>query len=177
MGSMPDNEIKTEAAIGFGSNLGERMSHLREALARLRELDSVALLCKSGVYETEPVDVLEEFADMPFLNAVAVFETSLGVEEWSAVVHAIEDAMLRVRGTVPHTPRTIDLDLLYFGDMVINRPHLHIPHPQISLRRFVCEPLAELRPDMTLPGQYKTIRQILATLPTEPAVRRVGEFA
>lgn len=171
-----DNNQKTEAAIGFGSNMGNRMAHLREALARLLKLDGVKLLCNSGVYETEPVDVPDEFADMPFLNAVVIFETSLGIEEWSTAVHAIEDAMLRIRGKVPHIPRTIDLDLLYFGDAVVNRPHLHIPHPQISSRRFVCEPLAELRPCLTLPGQTYTISQILASLPAEPTVRRVGGF-
>ena len=104
------------------------------------------------------------------MNAVAIFDVAIDVETWSKEVHAIEDAMLRVRGTLPNTPRTIDLDLLYFGDVVMNRPHLHLPHPQCTARRFVCQPLSELRPGLVLAGESRSIVRILADLPKTPAV-------
>ena len=162
--------MKNEAAIGLGSNIGDRLAHLCEAVARLSAIAGARLVCKSSVYETEPVDVPETFSGMKFLNAVAIFDVELDVEAWSREVHAIEDAMLRVRGTLPNTPRTIDLDLLYFGDAVMNRPHLHLPHPQCTARRFVCQPLAELRPGLVLAGESKSIAHILADLPKTPAV-------
>ena len=162
--------MKNEAAIGLGSNVGDRIAHLTEAVSKLCAIPGARLICKSSVYETEPVDVPKEFIDMRFLNAVAVFEVELDVETWSTAVHAIEGDMLRVRGSVPNTPRTIDLDLLYFGDVVMRRPHLHLPHPQCTARRFVCQPLSELRPDLVLPGESGSIAQILAALPKTPEV-------
>lgn len=162
--------MKNEAAIGLGSNVGDRIAHLTAALSRLCAIPGARLICKSSVYETEPVEVPKEFIDMRFLNAVAIFEVDLDVETWSTAVHAIEDDLLRVRGSVPNTPRTIDLDLLYFGDVVMSRPHLHLPHPQCTVRRFVCQPLSELRPDLVLPGERGSIAQILAALPKTPDV-------
>ena len=162
---------RTEAAVGFGANLGERLANLSDALARIRALPGVELLAKSSVYETEPVDVPPEFADKPFANAVAVFAVTMPVAEWSRRLHAIEDDMLRVRGRVPHMPRTIDLDLLTFGDEIRDEPHLRLPHPQIRSRRFVCQPLAEIRPNLTPPGHDETIAETLAKLPNEPKVK------
>lgn len=169
--------MKTESGIGLGSNLGDRLANLREALRRLEALPGVRLLGKSSVYETEPVGVPEAYASLDFLNAVAVFEVALGRDEWSDAVHGIEDAMLRRRTGVRNAPRIIDLDLLYFGDTVANQPHLHLPHPQCSSRRFVCAPLAELRPALVLPGEVRTIAEILAALPQEPKVTLLAQPA
>lgn len=162
--------ILTEAAIGLGANIGDRLAHLVEARTRLLAIPGATHVASASVYETEPVGVPPEFAGQNFLNTVIVFNVALDVEAWSTAVHAIEDAMLRVRGTVRNTPRTIDLDLLYFGDTVMERPHLHLPHPQCTSRRFVCEPLAELRPGLVLPGETRTIAQILADMPPTPVV-------
>ena len=161
-----------EAAVSFGANQGDRLANLSAALAKIRALPGVTLLAKSGVYETEPVDVPPEFADKPFANAAAVFAVSgMTAEEWSERLHAIEDEMLRTRGRVAHLPRTIDLDLLTFGGEVRDEPRLRLPHPQIAKRRFVCEPLAEIRPELVLPGGTQNMRTILASLPGKPAVR------
>ena len=161
-----------EAAVGFGANLGDKLANLAAALAAIRAIPGVALLAKSGVYETEPVDVPPEFADKPFANAVAVFAVaSMTSDEWSRRLHAIEDALLRTRGRVPHLPRTIDLDLLTFGDEIRNDPHLRLPHPQIASRRFVCQPLAEIRPNLILPTRTEPITRLLKKLPEKPAVR------
>lgn len=162
----------TLAGIGLGTNLGDRMGHLRDARAELEALDGVKLLAASNVYETEPVGVPAEYAHMAFLNAVLLFDVELDVEEWSNQVHAIEDKLLRVRTEVRNTPRTIDLDLLFFGDVVMERPHLHLPHPQCRNRRFVCMPLCDVAPDLRLPGDdSRTMREVLESLPMAPIVK------
>lgn len=160
----------TEAAIGLGSNIGNRLAHLAMATAKIEKIDGVKLLGKSSVYETEPVDVPDEFEAQNFFNAVAIFEVDCDVEAWSDAIHAIEADMLRIRGPVRNVPRTIDLDLLYFGAVLMDRPHLRLPHPQCTSRRFVCQPLCELRPHLILPNETKSIAEILATLPLSPGV-------
>ena len=163
-----------EAGVSLGSNLGARAENLRRAVRLLAATPGVRLLARSAVYETEPVDVPPEFAGQDYLNAVAAFEVSLPLEAWSARCHAVEDELGRVR-TGYHHPRTIDVDLLYCGDTVRDEPHLHLPHPQIASRRFVCAPLAEIRPGLRLPGLPGTVSDLLAALPPRPAVRRSNE--
>lgn len=163
-----------EAGVSLGSNLGDRAENLRRAVSLLAAAPGVRLLGRSAIYETEPVDVPPEFAGQDYLNAVAVFEVALPIEQWSALCHAAEDSLGRVR-TGYHHPRTIDVDLLYCGGAVRDEPHLHLPHPQIASRRFVCEPLAELRPDLRLPGLAGSVSELLAALPQRPAVRPSGD--
>jgi 2-amino-4-hydroxy-6-hydroxymethyldihydropteridine diphosphokinase len=88
----------------------------------------------------------------------------------------VERELGRVR-TGWHHPRTIDVDLLYYGDAVRDEPHLRLPHPQIASRRFVCAPLAEVRPALRLPGLPGTVADLLAALPERPAARRVADGA
>lgn len=164
--------MRTEAAIGLGSNLGDRLAHLQAAWEALGKVDGVTPLARSAIYETAPVDVPMEFEHLRFLNAVALFDVALDVETWSHHVHAIEDDMQRVRTGVRNAPRIIDLDLLFFGDCVMSQPHLTLPHPQCTNRRFVCQPLAELRPNWVPPGGTAPIADILQKLPMEPAVQR-----
>ena len=165
-----------EAGVSLGSNLGDRAANLREAVRRLAGTPGVRLLARSSDWETEPVDVPPEFADRPYLNAVAVFETTLPLEAWSARCHEVERELGRVRTGWHHT-RTIDVDLLYYGDAVRDEPHLRLPHPQIASRRFVCAPLAEVRPDLRLPGLPGAVADLLAALPERPAARRVAAGA
>ncbi len=162
-----------EAGLSLGSNLGDRADNLRRAVDRLSGTPGVRFLARSSIYETEPVDVPPEFADRPYLNAVAVFEVSIPLDRWSARCHAVEDELGRVR-TGFHHPRTIDIDLLWFGREIRDEPHLRLPHPQIASRRFVCEPLAEIRPDLRLPGLPGTISDLLSALPVRPAVYRTN---
>ena len=162
-----------EAGVSLGSNLGDRAENLRRAVGALAATPGVSLLARSAMYETEPVDVPAEFAGQEYINAVAVFSVSIGIDAWSARCHAVEDALGRVR-TGYHHPRTIDVDLLYCGTAVRDEPHLHLPHPQIASRRFVCQPLSELRPQLALPG-LPPVSELLAALPPRPAVRRSPE--
>ena len=135
--------MTTRAIVSLGSNLGNREENLAKALSALSAMPGTTLEKASSVIETEPVDVPEEFAGLRFLNQAAVFLTSLSAEEFSRRMHAIEDDMGRVR-TVRNGPRTIDIDLIDFGGIVMDTPELTLPHPRAAERDFVCRPLAEL---------------------------------
>lgn len=163
-----------ECGLSLGSNQGDRLAYLVEARRRLDALDGVTVTAASAVYETEPVDVSPAFGDQSFLNAVLIVEVSLAVTELTAAVHAIETAMGRVRVHDRNAPRPIDIDVLYAGDLRIDRPDLKVPHPRWSERRFVVEPLADVRPERVLPGATRTVSQLLAGQPETP---RVAVFA
>ena len=129
--------------VSLGSNLEPRADYLNRAIAALSSLPETRFVKASSVIETEPVDVPDEFAALKFLNQVAVFETALDPFDFSRRMHAIEDALGRVR-TVRNGPRTIDIDLIDFGGQVVDAPELTLPHPRAHLRSFVQEPLREL---------------------------------
>jgi 2-amino-4-hydroxy-6-hydroxymethyldihydropteridine diphosphokinase len=146
-----------QAFLSLGSNLGDREAHLLAALERL-EATGIHVLRRSSIYETEPRDL----PDQPwFLNLVVEVETELFPRLLLARLQAIELGMGRKRG-VPKGPRPIDIDILLFGDFVIGTKELEVPHPRISERRFVLEPLAELAPDLRHPVNGKTVREMLA---------------
>ena len=141
----PENSPKpsNRAIVSLGSNQGPREDYLKRAIAALSSLPETTFLKASSVIETEPVDVPSEFAALKFLNQVAIFETKLDPFDFSRRMHAIEDALGRVR-TIRNGPRTIDIDLIDFGGRVIDTPELTLPHPRARLRDFVLRPLAEL---------------------------------
>jgi 2-amino-4-hydroxy-6-hydroxymethyldihydropteridine diphosphokinase len=152
--------------LSLGSNLGDRETHLREAIRRLESAGTVRSV--SAIYETEPV----EFADQPqFLNCAVALETSSTPEELMQQLLEIERAMGRQR-LQKKGPRTIDLDILLCGDDVVNTPGLTIPHPAMQHRRFVLEPLAEIAPDALHPVLKKTVRQLLEELPPGQEVHK-----
>jgi 2-amino-4-hydroxy-6-hydroxymethyldihydropteridine diphosphokinase len=148
------------AYLSLGSNLGDREAHLREAIHRLNGLGRV--LTVSSVYETEPVEVAEE---QPwFLNCAVALETDLGPEELLEAILSLEQAMGR-RRTGPKAPRTIDIDIVFYSDLVLNLPDLTVPHPALHQRRFVLEPLAEIAPALLHPVFKRSVEDILAALP------------
>jgi 2-amino-4-hydroxy-6-hydroxymethyldihydropteridine diphosphokinase len=156
--------------LGLGSNLGDREAHLRRALARLAE-EGVSIRALSSLFETEPVGGPPQGW---FLNAVARGETEQAPEGLLAACLAVEAAQGRVRDE-RNGPRTVDLDILFYGDLVIERPSLVIPHPRLGERRFVLEPLAELAPDLRHPVSGLTVRDLLARCPDTSDVRRHPE--
>lgn len=135
--------MSTKAIVSLGSNIEPRERRLADALVALSALPSTRLVKASSVLETDPVDVPPEFAHLKFLNQVAVFETDLSSRQFSDLMHAIEDAQGRVR-TVRNGPRTIDIDLISFGDERSDDPTLTLPHPRAKARSFVMQPLAEI---------------------------------
>jgi 2-amino-4-hydroxy-6-hydroxymethyldihydropteridine diphosphokinase len=145
-------------AIGLGSNLADRSAHLQHAIAQLRRL--LTNLKVSGFYETEPVGVGSQ---PPYLNAAVVADTSRTPRALLAELLAIEQERGRHR-PFPGAPRTLDLDLILFGSVVLNEPHLTVPHPRFRERRFVLEPLAEIAPELIDPVTGRSIRELLASL-------------
>ena len=144
------------AWLSLGSNMGDREANLREAVRRL-EAEGIHVQRESSLYETEP----QELRDQPwFLNSVVEVETTLFPKQLLGCVRKIEKALGRKR-TVAKGPRTIDIDILLYGSFVIQTAELEIPHPRMSERRFVLEPLAELAPDLRHPVSRKTVRELL----------------
>ncbi len=170
----PASCLPVEAAVGLGSNLGHRLANLRAARERIGSLETVRLLASSPVYETEPVEVPEAYRGQWFLNAVLICETRMSPDAWSDALHAVEDSLWRVRTGERNAPRTIDIDLLTYGELELARPGLVLPHPQCVHRRFVCQPLSDVRPGLVLPGQTRSLAAILKALPPSPSVRQMS---
>jgi 2-amino-4-hydroxy-6-hydroxymethyldihydropteridine diphosphokinase len=134
--------------LGLGSNVGDRAAHLKAAVAALRE-HGVEVEAISSLYETEPVG---EILDQPdFLNAAVRIRTELEPEALLDLCKAIEVEQGRMLGGQRHGPRPLDLDLLLLGDLELQTDRLTLPHPQVTSRRFVLEPLLELDPGLALP--------------------------
>jgi 2-amino-4-hydroxy-6-hydroxymethyldihydropteridine diphosphokinase len=151
-------ELNT-CAIALGSNLGERRAHLDFAVASLRSL--LPTLTVSTFYDTAPVGVVGPHP--MYLNAAAVGKTALSARALLEALQSIERECGRER-PYPNAPRTLDLDLILFGDAVIEEPGLVVPHPRFRERRFVLEPLAEIAPNLRDPVSGKSASELLAIL-------------
>jgi 2-amino-4-hydroxy-6-hydroxymethyldihydropteridine diphosphokinase len=148
--------------------LGDRAAALSEAIERLRQLGTIVAI--SSLYETKPVEVEDQ--QPLYLNCAVAIETSLTPEQFFAGTRAVEQALGRQR-CVRHAPRTLDIDILLFGDAVVTTPELTIPHPGLARRHFVLQPLEEIAADVRHPVLNKTVRELLAGLPDEGGVRRL----
>lgn len=153
--------------LGLGSNLGDREGHLERGLAGLRAR-GLRLRAVSSVYETEPVGGP---AQGPYLNLVAAGETSLRPEEVLRAALETEEEAGRVRGE-RNAPRTLDVDILVYGDLVRHTPGLTLPHPRLHERRFVLVPLAEVAPALRHPALGRTMAELLAECPDRSRVER-----
>ena len=151
----------TRAYVGLGSNLGNREGTLRDAVRALAEEPGVEVVAVSTFRDTEPVGVV----DQPrFLNGAVALETELSARDLLDLLLDVERRFGRVReGVPPQGPRTLDLDLLVYGDSRIDEPGLRVPHPRLHERRFALEPLVELAPDLVLLGRG-AVSEILARI-------------
>ncbi len=149
----------TLAYVGLGSNLGPREITLVRAVDLLAETDGIEVLAVSQLRETEPVGVVEQPL---FLNGAVALDTSRSPRELLERLLEIERELGRVRD-VRWGPRIVDLDLLVYGDRVVDEPGLHVPHARLNERRFALGPLVELAPDLVIPGQGP-VSELLAAL-------------
>ncbi|MFZ0418970.1 MAG: 2-amino-4-hydroxy-6-hydroxymethyldihydropteridine diphosphokinase [Candidatus Sulfotelmatobacter sp.] len=153
--------------LSLGSNIGDREGHLREAQERLSGVGRVSAV--SSFYETEPVEFTEQ---RWFLNCVVGLETGLTPQQLMTSILGIEEAMGR-RRVQKKGPRIIDIDILLFGDTILNSLEVTVPHPAMHERRFVLEPLAEIAPGVRHPVLNKTIIELRDALPAGQTVRRL----
>ena len=162
-----------QAYIALGSNVGDRVQNLRTALDHMKKSKGLKVFQVSSFYRTEPMGYEDQ--DW-FINAAAECSTSLLPLQLMYLLQSIEEKMER------HTPfkwgpRSIDLDILFFGNRIIDEPELTVPHPLLEQRRFVLEPLAELAPDLVHPFEKKTVRELLDDLGTAQQVEKIQETA
>ncbi|MCC6659624.1 MAG: 2-amino-4-hydroxy-6-hydroxymethyldihydropteridine diphosphokinase [Phycisphaerales bacterium] len=150
------------ALIAIGSNLGDRAAHLRTATSALRTLPESRLVAVSPVFETAPIGPV---AQGPYLNAAAALQTTLGPRALLGALLAIERAAGRERREGERWgPRTLDLDLLIYENLIVNEPGLTLPHPRLHERAFVLEPLSHIAAAAVIPGKNLTIVAALAAL-------------
>jgi 2-amino-4-hydroxy-6-hydroxymethyldihydropteridine diphosphokinase len=141
----------TRAYVGLGANLGDRAAMLRAALEQLAAEPGLEVAAVSAFRETDPVGVVNQ---PRFLNAAAAVETDLSARELLERLLGVERRLGRTRIEGPRFgPRTIDLDLLLYGDEQLDEPGLEVPHPRLHERLFALEPLAELEPELVIPGR------------------------
>ena len=163
---------KSLAYIALGSNLGDSCDLLDRAIQRLQKL-SEGPVKRSSFWRTTPVDCPP--GSGAFINAVVALQVGAGEtpEGLLRKLQALEKEFGRTPKKVMNEARPLDLDLIAFGNQTINTPDLILPHPRAHLRRFVLEPLNEIAPDLILPGQKKTVRELLANLRTDEVVKKV----
>ncbi len=156
--------------LGLGSNLGDRQANLARALKLLGERLHIELV--SSLYETEPVDYIEQPL---FLNAICRAQTELGPMQLLSLVKGIEASLGRVP-SFPNAPRPIDIDIIFYGDLIMETPELTIPHPRLEERAFVLIPLLEVAPDLRHPVSGEHIKDLAARVGGREGVKKIGEL-
>jgi 2-amino-4-hydroxy-6-hydroxymethyldihydropteridine diphosphokinase len=160
------------AFVALGSNLGDSVDIVRRAIGQLRSLSDAPLL-KSSLYRSTPVDCPP--GSPPFVNAVVGIETREGETPLKLLrqLRALEKKFGRKPKKIHNEPRVLDLDLIAFGSRTMNSATLTLPHPRVRLRRFVLQPLNDIAPELVLPGQTKTVRQLLRGLESAEKLRKL----
>ncbi|MEA3187916.1 MAG: 2-amino-4-hydroxy-6-hydroxymethyldihydropteridine diphosphokinase [Chthoniobacter sp.] len=158
--------------VALGSNVGDRLQNLRAARTALTAIACPPIL-SSRIYETDAVGGAPDAS--PFLNSVVEFEFAGLPATLLLELQRIEAELGRPSKRPRNAPRTIDLDILYFGNLAFATDEIMIPHPRLHLRRFVLAPLADVRPDLILPGQQETVAELLAKLPPTPGAAIFAE--
>ncbi len=169
----PPTLVRT--GIALGSNVGDRLAYLRAGFRALRQLHrgTSPTLLTSAVYRTAPVDCAPGTGD--FLNAVTEIATDLTPLDLLQRLREVEGSLGRLATRPRNAPRTLDLDILYVGELALRTPEITLPHPRLTERRFVLAPLSEIVPAKRLPGQTLPVAALLADLPEVPEVTKLAE--
>ncbi len=157
--------------VGLGSNLGDRLNYLHRAFIELTNLQQTTVKKCSSVYETEPVGVKEQ---PQFLNMVAELDSTLLPQDLLRRLKEIERTIGRTHNE-HWGPREIDLDLLYYGEEIINDENLHVPHPEIANRRFVLVPMKEIAAEFLDPLRHLSVEELLQRCSDTSAVRKISQ--
>ena len=167
---MVKRTLKTKKVyLGIGSNLGARLNNIKKAAFLLKKDDKIKFLRHSSFYETEPVG----YKNQPdFLNGIFEIMTSLSPQALLKKLKNIEKRMGRIRN-IKWGPRVIDLDILLYGNMVIEKTNLTVPHPEMHKRRFILAPLAEIAPDVIHPLKKKTVLELYKNLSDKHKVKKL----
>jgi len=161
------------AYLGLGSNIGDRRFYLHKAVELLDAHPSISVVSVSPYIETEPVGPVEQ---EPFLNGAAIVDTALGPMELLEAIHMIENKLGRTRG-VRWGPRTVDIDILIYGELVMESEELTIPHPEMHRRDFVLLPLSMIAPELQVPGTGRTVSELYNRLLEKESTERGGRHA
>ncbi len=162
--------MENDAYISIGSNQGDREFYLLRAVAEIGKISESKVIGLSPFYETTPVGV----TDQPnFYNAVLRLSTRLSPSDLLKALQNIEDNVFKRKRTIKWGPRSIDLDILLFGNQTVDLPELVVPHPQMWSRRFVLQPLNDLSPELIHPETGLSIKQVLKSLKSDEAVVRI----
>lgn len=169
---MNDNHKPITALLALGSNLGDRITFLKEARQALHSPPELCIICASDIYETKPVGGPEN--QPPYLNAVLKVETLLDAPGLLELSLAVEQQYGRCR-TTHWGPRCLDIDLLFYADSIHQTPDLIVPHPRLHQRAFVLAPLMDVAPDFVHPLLKQTVRELFAQLPSTAGVCRLPD--
>ena len=155
--------------------MNNRKRLLLQAKTLLLKAPRTRFVDQSPIYETTPVDVRSEYADMLYLNSIVIVESELPLESWLSYIIKIEHKLGRMPKRERNSPRPIDIDIIYAGEQVIDSRGLEVPHPRWAGRRFVVEPLCDVRPSLVIPETNKTVVEILHTLPSDEGMYVLSE--
>ena len=153
-----------EYGLSLGSNLEPRLDNIMAACDLIADIDGVHVEERATVYETVPIDVPQEYEHLSFLNTILIIETEMEANTLHEKLQEIENRLGRVRGEIRNAPRPIDIDLIYADGMTSGTATLILPHPRWAERRFVVEPLAEVRPGLIIDAAKGTVSDVLLSL-------------
>lgn len=156
-----------EIGFSLGSNLYNRKRLLMQAKNLLLSAPRTNFVDQSPIYETTPVDVKPEHRSMAYLNSIVIVESELPLESWCSYIGKIEKNLGRERTEDRNAPRPIDIDMIYANGQVVDSGGFEVPHPRWAQRRFVVQPLCDVRPELVLPEEHRSVSDILHTLPPD----------
>ncbi len=164
-----------EIGFSLGSNLYNRKRLLMQAKNLLLSAPRTNFVDQSPIYETTAVDVKPEYQNMAYLNSIVIVESGLPLESWLSYIGKIEHNLGRERTEDRNAPRPIDIDMIYADGLTVDSDGLEVPHPRWAERRFVVQPLSDVRPELVLPQAHQSVSEVLGSLPQDEGLSMFDE--